>query len=216
MGVRGEDQINSDMDKLRKVAEALSRNGFKAIYAENREEAARIILESISPTESVGVGGSSTIRELGLIEKLVERGNKVIHHWKKGMSKEEVLEALRGEINSDVFLTSSNAVTMDGKLVNKDMIGNRVAAMIFGPKRVFVVVGVNKIVEDVKEALERIERVAAPLNAKRLGVKTPCVETGYCTDCDSPDRICRVTTIIERRPSRTDLTVVLVNENLGY
>ena len=132
------------------------------------------------------------------------------------MSKEEVLEALRGEINSDVFLTSSNAVTMDGKLVNKDMIGNRVAAMIFGPKRVFVVVGVNKIVENVKEALERIERVAAPLNAKRLGVKTPCVETGYCTDCDSPDRICRVTTIIERRPSRTDLTVVLVNENLGY
>ncbi len=182
----------------------------------DKEEAVKTIMKRISPTETVGIGGSLTIRELGLIEKLVERGNRVIHHWRKGMSEEEVSETLRGEINSDVFLTSSNAVTMDGKLVNKDMVGNRVAAMIFGPKRVFVVVGVNKIVRGLDEALERIERVAAPLNAKRLGIKTPCVETGRCVDCDSPDRICRVTTIIERRPSRTDLTVVLVNENLGY
>ena len=204
--------IKEEVDRL---IEALNKNGFKTIYAETGKEAAKIIMDSISPEETVGVGGSLTIRELGLVESLINRGNKVFHHWRKGMTSEEVLETLKNELSSDVFLTSSNAVTMDGKLVNRDMVGNRVSAMIFGPKRVFVVVGVNKIVKDVNEALERIKRVA-PLNAKRIGAKTPCVESGYCVDCDSPDRICRVTTIIEKVPSRTEITVVLVNESLGY
>jgi len=202
-------------DEVDRLIEALNKNGFKTIYAETGKEAAKIIMYSISPEETVGVGGSLTIRELGLVESLINRGNEVFHHWRKGMTSEEVLETLKNEVSSDVFLTSSNAVTMDGKLVNKDMVGNRVSAMIFGPKRVFVVVGVNKIVKDVNEALERIKHVA-PLNAKRIGAKTPCVESGYCVDCDSPDRICRVTTIIEKVPSRTEITVVLVNESLGY
>jgi len=203
-------------ERIGQLIENLRKNGFEVLYAESREEAKEKILNLISPNDKVGVGGSITIRELGLIEALSQRGNVVVHHWRKGLSREEVGEVLKEELNSDVFLTSSNAVTMDGKLVNMDMTGNRVSAMIFGPNKAIVAVGINKIVEDVEGAIERIRKVAAPLNAKRIGAKTPCVKTGYCTDCDSPDRICRVTTIIEKKPSRSDITVVLINEELGY
>ncbi len=203
-------------ERIGQLIKNLQKNGFEVLYAESREEAKEKILNLISPNDKVGVGGSITIRELGLIEALSQRGNVVVHHWRKGLSREEVGEVLKEELNSDVFLTSSNAVTMDGKLVNMDMTGNRVSAMIFGPNKAIVAVGINKIVEDVEGAIERIRKVAAPLNAKRIGAKTPCVKTGYCTDCDSPDRICRVTTIIEKKPSRSDITVVLINEELGY
>jgi len=122
--------------------------------------------------------------------------------------------------SSDVFLCSSNAVTEDGKLVNIDSSGNRVASMMFGPKKVIVIVGKNKIVKDVCAGLERLKRVSGPLNAKRHNlVELPCVATGVCTDCNSPKRICRVITIMERAPNRVrdpNMTVVLVAKKLGF
>ncbi len=202
--------------RFERTMDFLEKNGFKTVYAPTREEAAARVLELIPRDAVVGVGGSITIRELGLVDTLARRGNRVVHHWQRGLSAEEAMEARRQELNSDAFLSSSNAITEKGQLVNVDGAGNRVAAMIFGPRKVVVVAGVNKIVKDVDEAVERIRNVSAPMNAKRLNLETPCAVSGVCTDCESPGRICRVTTIMDRAPEEADITVVLVNEELGY
>jgi hypothetical protein len=196
----------------------LKRNGFIACYAASREEASKMILGMVPVDARVGVGGSVTLREIGLLERLVGRGNPVIDHWRPGLSGAELKEMKRSQLYADVFLCSSNAVTMDGKLLNTDGTGNRVAAMIFGPRRVIVVAGVNKIVANVDEGLRRIRNVAAPMNAKRLGRKSPCGLTGVCAEdeCEPPERLCHITTILERRPKETDFTVVLVGERVGY
>ena len=124
---------------------------------------------------------------------------------------------MRHELTCDLFLTSANALTADGRLVNVDGNGNRVAASIFGPKRVVFVVGRNKIVDGgIDAAIDRIKREACPPNCRRLNKKTPCAATGVCADCSSPDRICSVTVVMDRRPSRTDVQVLLVDEDLGY
>jgi len=202
--------------KIGKTIKSLEKNGFQTFYAKTKETAAKEILDIIPPNALVGVGGSITIRELGIIEALSKRGNKVADHWQSGLSPEELIMIRRQQLTSDVFLTSSNAVTEDGKLINVDGVGNRVAAMIFGPKKVIVVAAINKIVKDLDAAINRVNNVASPMNAKRLNCKTPCIITGYCTDCESPDRICSVTTIISRKPSLTDFTIMLVGEELGY
>ena len=205
--------------KVERTLAALRRNDFDAMNIHTRKEALAKILELIPPNAFVGVGGSVTVRELGLLESLKRRGNKIADHWEarqKGLSPEEVMKIRRLLLNSDVLLTSTNAVTETGHLVNTDHAGQRVAAMIFGPKKVIIIAGVNKIVKDVNEALERIKNVAAPMNAKRLNVSVPCTRTGICSDCDSKNRICNVTTIIERRPIHTDITVILLQEELGY
>jgi hypothetical protein len=127
------------------------------------------------------------------------------------IKREDRLPSLMAEY----YITSSNAVTKDGKLVNMDGFGNRVAAISCGPKQVLIVVGTNKIVNDVDEGIERIKEIAAPLNAKRLNKNTPCVESGICEDCDSPERICRVISIVTR-PYENRVTIYLIDEELGY
>jgi L-lactate utilization protein LutB len=205
-----------------KVVEAtlknLDSNGFFASYVPSKDEALRRVLGMIPADAMVGVGGSVTIREIGLVEALVQRGNSVADHWRSGLSEEQLKEVRRSQLTSDVFLSSSNAVTMDGKLLNADGTGNRVAAMIFGPRKVIIVAGVNKIVKDVDEGLRRIRNVAAPMNAKRLGYRSPCGLTGTCAEdrCERPERLCHIITILERRPNETDTSVVLVGETLGY
>lgn len=205
--------------KVERTLAALRKNDFDAMYIRTGKAAVAKVLELVPPNALVGVGGSVTVRELGLLESIRHRGNKIADHWEarqKGLSPEEVMKIRRLLLNSDVLLTSTNAVTETGHLVNTDHAGQRVAAMIFGPKKVIIVAGVNKIVRDVYEALERIKNVAAPMNAKRLNVRVPCTVTGICSDCDSQNRICNVTTIIERRPIHTDVTVILLGEVLGY
>jgi L-lactate utilization protein LutB len=203
-------------EKNKRTLASLEKNGFKTLYMATKREAADEVLKLIPKGVLVGVGGSMTVRELGLVEALIRRGNEVAQHWQAGLSEEERMVARRRQLTSDVFLTSSNAITERGQLVNIDGAGNRVAAMIFGPKKVIVVAGANKIVKDLNEALERVRKVAAPMDARRLNLKTPCAVSGVCTDCDAPDRICRVTTIMHRKPLKTDITVVLVGEELGY
>jgi len=172
------------------------------------------VLSLIPSDANVGIGGSVTLREINLIDALAARGNTVFQHWQQ--PEERVSTVMRKQLTSDIFLASSNAVTEDGKLVNIDKAGNRVAAMIFGPKKVVLVVGMNKIVKDVEEGIQRARNVAAPMNARRRGDKTPCATTGVCTDCDAPDRLCRVITIMEKKPSRSDISVILVGEELGF
>lgn len=201
--------------QLEMAVEALRRNGFSAYLAPSRGEAKSLVLSLVPRGSTVGVGGSVTVRELGLIEELERRGFKVVHHWVQAAP--EVVDRLRREeIASDVFLSSVNAVTVDGKLVSVDGVGNRVAAMIFGPKRVIVVAGRNKLVRDLSEGLWRAKNVAAVMNCKRLGLKTPCVELGRCLDCSSPERACNVTVILERKPSGADIHVILVDDELGF
>jgi L-lactate utilization protein LutB len=198
---------------------ALERNGFDVVYYPSAEEALAGVLEMVPEGASVGLGGSVTLREMGLVDALEARGVEVANHWKagrEGASPEEVMAIRRAHINSDVFITSTNAVSETGALVNIDGTGQRVAAMIFGPKKVIVVAGVNKITGDLEEGLWRASNIAAPMNARRLHPKTPCAETGECSDCVVPGRICGITTIIHRRPRRTPFTVVLVGEKLGY
>jgi L-lactate utilization protein LutB len=201
---------------LKIVAENLIKRGFKAKCFDDVKEAKNYILSMIPQNATVGVGGSVTIRELGIIEDLESRGIKVIHHWIRGLSPEDSYRLRMMEISSDFFLSSCNALTIDGVIVNADSSGNRVAALAFGPKNVIMVVGVNKIVYDLDMALWRIYNVAAPMNSRRLGVKVPCAEAGYCVDCDSADCPVRVIEIIERKPQAGDYHVVLVNANLGF
>lgn len=201
--------------KAQKTLEALRKNGFQTVFAHTKQEALEKALAIIPPDAKVGIGGSVTIREIGLAEALVERGNAVVQHWEKepGLDAKTVM---RMELSSDIFLASSNAITEDGKLINIDGTGNRVGAMVFGPEKVLIIAGINKIVRDVGEGIRRVKNVAAPMNAKRLNKKTPCVRTGVCTECDAPDRICRITTIMERKPTRTEVIVMLVGEELGF
>jgi hypothetical protein len=116
----------------------------------------------------------------------------------------------------DLFLSSSNAITMHGELVNIDGVGNRVNAISFGPKKVIIVASYNKVVENVEDAIKRVRNVASPANSKRLNMDVPCGKVGVCTDCDSPDRACRVIVILERRPMLSDILVILLGEELGY
>lgn len=212
--------MGSESNVLSRTREALERSQFKVFIASSKKDAVDKVLELIPLDANVGIGGSMTIRELGLIEALTRRGNHVVHHWLPDMPVSDWLPFMVEAHNSDVFLCSSNAVTEDGKLVNIDSTGNRVASMIFGPKKVIVIAGKNKIVKDVDEGLKRLKKVAGPLNAKRHNlIELPCVATGLCTDCDSPKRICRVITIMERAPNRVrgpNIIVVLVAEELGF
>jgi len=200
----------------KKVVGALHKNNFQAEYVENKEKAVQRLLELIPSQGTVGTGGSVTIGELGILDKLAARGNEVLNHRAPGLTPEQSNEIRRKQQLCDCFVCSTNALTLDGKLVNVDGMGNRVSAMIFGPKKVIVVAGTNKIVRDVEAALERIELTAAPLNNKRLNTPNPCTKSGICMDCQGETRICNVTTILRKKPSQTDITVLVVGEELGY
>ena len=199
-----------------RVAEALRRNDFDAVYCKSAAEAAEEVLRLVPENGTVGLGGSWTVKELGVVEKLKARGNIILDHGAPGLENDERVRIRRAQLTAGAFLTGSNAVAMDGRLVNTDGSGNRVAAMIFGPGKVIVVAGVNKIVRDVEEAEERIRKTAAPINNKRLNLPNPCVKTGECMDCQGPTRICNVTTILHKRPKLTEMHVILVGEELGF
>jgi len=195
---------------------ALKANGFEAIYADNSKEALDKVMFLIPKEAKVGIGGSVTARDIGLVEAIEKQNNIIFMDWEKTLELKEKLKVGKAALTSDVYLTSSNAITLQGQLVNIDGTGNRVSAMIFGPKKVIIVAGANKLVDTLDEAFARIRNIAGPLNGKRLNLKTPCALTGKCTDCNSPDRMCNVTVILEKKPDLSDITIVLVGENLGY
>lgn len=201
---------------IQTAAQALRKHGFNVTIVNTKQDARSAVLEMIPPSASVGVPGTVTIRELGLLDALESRGNRVFHHWIPGLTSEQDTAVRISELTADVFLTSGNAITLDGHIVNIDGSGSRVAAMIFGPSHVILVAGANKVVRDVPAAISHIKNVVAPMNARRLGAKTPCASLGVCTDCDAPARICCVTTILERRPSKTPFDVILIGEPAGF
>ena len=184
-----------------KTVEALKRRGYEVAVAAARDAAKAIVLKEAEQASSVGWGGSETLKEIGVRDALAASGKEIRDH----------------QTLMDLFLLSANAMTEDGVIVNIDGTGNRVAASIYGPKRVVYVVGRNKIVPGgVLEAIVRAKKFACPPNCRRLSKKTPCAEIGTCADCDSPDRICKVTAVFDRCPTKTPTLVVLVDEDLGY
>jgi hypothetical protein len=203
-------------ERAQQAVEALKKHGFAAIFSPDRSEAKKEILKLIPESANIGLGGSMTLREMGLPQHFVEQGHTTFDHWKPGLAPDQVMEVRRAQLACDVFLTSVNAITLDGEIVSIDGIGNRVSAMTFGPRKVIIAAGANKIVKDLPSALRRAKEVAAPLSLRETGLPLPCVQTGICADCDSPLRMCRATVILERKPLNTNITVVIVGEELGF
>jgi hypothetical protein len=200
----------------------LEANNLSATYVPDRQAARDLVLSMIPKGAVVGYGDSLTLRQIGVVEALENGPYTFLNAWEPGIAVEENLARKRRSLTADVFVTGTNALTMDGQLVNVDGHGNRVAAMLFGPKRVIVVVGINKIVPDLEAAFKRIREIAAPQNVQRhpnFDPMPPCGVTGACSDCDSPWRICNKATIIQREYSNEKyspvMTVVIVGEELG-
>ncbi|MEW6616675.1 MAG: lactate utilization protein [Thermodesulfobacteriota bacterium] len=202
--------------RAKKAVEALKKNAFEAQYVDDEETARVEILKLIPKEAKVGVGGSMTMRQIGVLDVLEEKGNVIYDHWKPGLSPEDVLKIRKAHLTCDVFLTSANAVTMEGMLVSTDGAGNRVGAMMFGPGKVIIVAGANKIVNDLHSAFRRIKEVATPQVVKDMGLEIPCAVTGFCSDCNSPMRACRATVILERKPFFSDIHVLIVGKDLGF
>ena len=206
--------------RLDKCRDALEKNNFEAFIAQDCSEAKTIFLEKIFPhliVKSASWGDSMTLHETGILAEVKQNPDiEVIETFSPGVPREQLLERRRQALLVDLFFTGSNAITETGKLVNLDMVGNRVGAITFGPKNVVLLVGRNKLVGDVDGAMERIRSLAAPLNAIRhKGWKTPCIKTSFCMDCSSPDRICNTWTITEKSYPKKRIKVILINQDCG-
>jgi len=205
---------------MNELLKTLRKNKFDAVFVDSRQEALHNILDRIPQGAVVGAGDSVTLKEIGVFNELKKRGFKIYWPFDEEAPKEERRNIARKALSADVFLSSSNAITMDGKIVNVDATGNRVVGMIFGPKKSIIVVGINKVVENLDKAFERIRNLAAPLNAKRIREERgwellPCVEVGRCVECNAENRICNITTIIEKKPRAIDISIIIVGEKLG-
>jgi L-lactate utilization protein LutB len=206
-------------ERLSDLKKALEDNNFEVFLADNAAQASKIVQEEILPktaAKTVSWGGSMTFIATGLYNDIKDSSDmEVLDTFNKSLSGEEKIELRRRSLLVDLFITGSNAVTEMGQLVNLDMIGNRIGGITFGPKHVVILVGRNKIVADLEEAMYRIKNYVAPANAMRLDMKTPCVKTSYCEECKSPDRICNNWTITEKSYPKGRVKVVLINEDLG-
>ncbi|WP_432405451.1 lactate utilization protein [Wukongibacter sp. M2B1] len=202
--------------RITRTMENLEKNNMDAYYVADSESLSEKIGELIDDGDTVSVGGSMTLFEAGVIDMLRSGKYNFLDRYSPGLTKEDIKEIYRKSFSADAYFASSNALTEDGELYNVDGTGNRVASIIYGPDKVIVVVGVNKIVKNVDEAIERNKRWAAPANAKRLDRKTPCASLGYCTNCDSPDRICNNYTLIRKQGQQGRIKVIIVGENFGY
>lgn len=197
------------------IIKNLNKRNMEGYYCDTKEDALAKALEIIKEGSSVGWGGSMTINEIGLMEAIKNGSYDVID--REAISNDEEYKATYARmVNADYFLTSTNAITMDGELVNIDGRGNRVSFLIFGPSNVIVVAGMNKVVSDVESGYKRVKDIATPPNTVRLNRNTPCATTGRCEDCFSPDCICNQTVITRRSGAPGRIKVILVGEDLGY
>ena len=205
--------------RLQELKAALEKNNFEAHVVADGPAAKALCLDQLIPAAapgSISWGGSMTFTDSGLYKAIKERsGLNIIDPYDKSISAAETLERRRQALLADLYITGTNAVTERGHLINLDMIGNRVAALTFGPRAVIVLVGRNKIVPDLTAAMDRIKGYAAPANVMRLDKKTPCATNGRCHDCKAPDRICNYWTITEKSFPQHRIKVVLINQDMG-
>ncbi len=214
-------------NKILKTAENLRANNMEPFILESRDEVLPLLKSLIAKGATVGVGGSVTLDEIGVIPFLREGDYSFFDRYAQGLSREQAEEIMGRALTADTFITSSNALTEGGALYNVDGNGNRVAALCFGPKNVIVIVGVNKIVKDIAEAEERVKSLAAPKNCRRLGIESPCFKSGQCvslsfkdrelTDgCTGQGRICCSYLVTGYQRSKGRIKVIIVKDNLGY
>jgi len=204
---------------LESVADKLREHGFEVAVHSTADDVAGAVLAEIPANAVVNRCGSVTCGQLELFEKLAARGNRINDPYEPTLDDEARARVRRAGLTADVLLTGTNAITLDGKLVNIDGVGNRVAGQIFGPGKVVIVAGRNKIAIDVPAAIRRIKQEACPKNARRIGVQTPCAHDRPCPapdGCSSPQRMCNATVILERRPRLTSISIHLVDTDLGY
>lgn len=198
------------------IVEVLNNKKYNAIYAESFEEAREKVLEMIPEGVSIGLGGSVTISEMGLIDTFREGNYRLIDRYEPGIPWQEVGNRYKEALHSDYFVTGTNAITRNGELVNVDSSGNRVAAMIYGPTKVIIIAGVNKVVDNLDDAMKRLRKIA-PLNCERLNHQTPCRETGYCCDCDIQARMCNFTGIIHHGMKvEGRINIIVVADEAGF
>ena len=202
------------MEALQPYAQALEKKGFRVRIFETAAQACDALLDLIPDGASVGFGGSMTIETLGVYDVLAQRGNPVYWHWKN--PPQARAQVTKDAFCADYYLMSANAIGADATLWNIDGNGNRLATMVGGRGKLIVVAGVNKCVPKGEDPVARIKREACPKNAVRLGLNTPCAKTGQCSDCNSPDRMCKLTLALAYPPSGRDMEVWLVGEALGY
>lgn len=202
--------------KILRTIESLKKNNMNGYLVNTKEELIEKIKELVKENSTVACGGSMSLFETGVIDHLRSGRYNFLDRYKDGLSKEEVTKIFKESFFADAYFASSNAVTEDGKLYNVDGNGNRVAAMLFGPEKVILVVGVNKIVKNIDEAVIRIRETSAPANAKRLNKLTPCTKVGYCMDCRSNDKICREFTVISSQGNKDRIHVIFINDEIGY
>lgn len=200
-----------DFEKIKK---AFENNGFEANVFDTKEQAKDYLNKEIDG-KTIGFGGSVTLAEMGLFEALSSH-NTIFSHWNipNGKTANDVIDMA---INSDIYITSANAVTKNGEIINIDGRGNRVASTLYGHKKVYIVIGKNKIENDLEKAIFRARNISAPKNAQRLKVNTPCAIKGdKCYNCNSKDRICNGLVVHYKRVYGCEMEIIIINESLGY
>ena len=202
--------------RILRTIKALEKNNMNGYIVASNVDLISKIEELISPKSKVSCGGSMTLFETGVIDHLKSGRYEFLDRYKEGLTQDEIKEIFRQSFLSDAYVTSTNAITENGEIYNVDGNANRVAAMLYGPDKVIIVAGVNKIVPNVEEAIIRTKEYASPINAKRLNKETPCTKIGRCVECNSDNRICNEYTLIKRQIDKNRIHVIFLNDNLGY
>jgi len=212
-----DENISWYMEKrVEKTLDGLSKNNMKGIFVKDEDELLKVIKELIAENSIVGVGDSATLLETGILDLLRNGKYNFLDKYQQGLTSEEKREIYIQNFSADTFLCSTNALTEDGTLYNIDGNGSRVAPMIYGPKQVIIVAGMNKLVQNKEDAERRVRNYVAPIDAKRLNKDTPCTKIGHCVDCKSPNRICNVFVTITRQFVKDRIKVIIVGHTLGY
>lgn len=200
------------------VCQWLEKRNMHGVYCKTKEEACQQVLKLIPQGSLVGLGGSATLIESGLLDALRKANVELLDRYKEGVGSDEVFQMRVRGLTSDVFISGTNAITLKGQLINCDGLGNRVACMMFGPKKVVIIAGVNKIVSSIEEGMARVKTYASPINNVRFKTEAPCAKTGICDDdnCIHPVRLCQAWSIIEGQVLKDRLYVVLVGQAMGY
>ena len=202
--------------KIEKTINNLKKNNINGYYVKDNDELINLIKDIAKEGEVVSVGGSMSLFESKVIELLRSGRYEFLDRYKKDLTQEDIKEIYRKSFFVDTYFASANAITEDGKIFNVDGNGNRVAAILYGPDKVVLIVGVNKIVKNIEQAVARNRAISGPANAKRLNLSTPCIKTGQCMECNIEDRICCEYTVIKRQKNPKRMHVIFINDTLGF
>ncbi len=202
--------------KIERTINNLEKNNIKGYHAKNNEEVIDIVKTFVKEGDVVSVGGSMSLFEVKLIDFLRNGDYDFLDRYKENLTPEEIKDIYRKSFSADTYFASANAITEKGEIFNVDGNGNRVAAMLYGPDKVVLIVGVNKIVKNIDEAIERNKRISGPANARRLKLSTPCTKVGYCVDCNTKERICCEYTVIKKQRIDNRMYVIFVDDIIGF